>query len=348
MSAGALPSVMVDGRAAAHAFDGPEARARLARMVEDGTPKNTDRAYAADRRYFRSWYEISGFGEPELPIRADILIRFVVDHSEGLDPRVDAALVASGVKAKLGRLRISTISRRMAWVATWHRSNGYPSPLSGGPVQEALRMARKAAARRGFRPTKKKAALRETVQTLLANKAAPTAAEIRDDAMILFAFATGGRRRSEVAEARIEMLEEVDGEYVFHVGITKTEQEGSTRTVPVAGRAAGALRAWLGIVGASDGPIFRRVERDGRIGTRRLSDRTVARVVQRRAAAAGLDPKAFGGHSLRSGFITESGRQGKNIFDAMQLSGHKSMQSVVGYHQAGAALSNEAGRLMDL
>jgi integrase len=37
---------------------------------------------------------------------------------------------------------------------------------------------------------------------------------------------------------------------------------------------------------------------------RRLRDREVARIVKRRAAAAGLDPAEFAGHSLRSGHAT--------------------------------------------
>lgn len=348
MSAGSLAIVVERDPAGANALAAPETRARFSRMVEDATPPNTRRAYAADLRYFKSWFEICGFGEPSLPIAADILIRFVVDHMEGLDPKVDAALVAAGVKTKRGMHRISTVSRRMAAVATWHRSSGFPSPLSGGPVQESLRLARKAAARRGHRPRKKKAALRETVQSLLANKTSPSQADVRDDAMILFAFASGGRRRSEVVEARIENLEEIDGEYVYRLGITKTEQEGSDRAVPVAGRAAVALRSWLALVGEAEGPIFRAVDRHGNIGRTALNGRALARIVQRRAAAAGLDARIYGGHSLRSGFITESGRQGKSIFDAMQLSGHKSMQTVAGYHQAGTALANEAGRLFDL
>jgi integrase len=332
----------------AHALAAPEIRARFSRLIEDGTPPNTRRSYAADLRYFRSWFEISGFGEPSLPIRHDILVRFVVDHVEGLPAEVDAALVAAGVKARSGPARIATVTRKMAAVASWHRSAGFPSPLADGPVRDVLRRARQAAARRGHRPRKKKAALRETVQALLANKSAPSAADLRDDAMILFAFASGGRRRSEVVEARIENLEEIDGEFVYHLGITKTEQEGSDRTVPVAGRAAAALRAWLAVVGETEGPIFRAVDRHGNIGQSAMNGRAVARVVQRRAAAAGLDARIYGGHSLRSGFITESGRQGKSIFDAMKLSGHKSMQTVAGYHQAGTALANEAGRLLDL
>lgn len=347
MSAGSLAMVVEMDPAQAHALAAPEIRARFSRLIEDGTPPNTRRSYAADLRYFRSWFEISGFGEPSLPIRSDILVRFVVDHVEGLPEQVDAALVAAGVKTRSGLPRIATVSRKMAAVASWHRTAGFRSPLADGPVREVMRRARQAAARRGQRPRKKKAALRETVQALLANRSAPTAADVRDDAMILFAFASGGRRRSEVVEARIENLEEIDGEYVYRLGITKTEQEGSDRTVPVAGRAAAALRAWLALVAETEGPIFRAVDRHGNIGRTPLNGRAVARVVQRRAAAAGLDARIYGGHSLRSGFITESGRQGKSIFDAMQLSGHRSMQTVAGYHQAGTALANEAGRLFD-
>ena len=68
---------------------------------------------------------------------------------------------------------------------------------------------------------------------------------------------------------------------------------------------------------------------------------------KRRVAAAGLNSALFGGHSLRSGFLTEAGLQGKNLLEAMALSRHKTMQVAAGYHQSGAALHNEPASLAD-
>src|SRR3546814_6515186 len=52
----------------------------------------------------------------------------------------------------------------------------------------------------------------------------------------------------------------------------------------------------------------------GELTSHRMSDRAVARLVQRCAASAGLDPAKFAGHSLRSGFLTEAARGGASIF----------------------------------
>nr|MDP9121224.1 integrase [Acidobacteriota bacterium] len=70
----------------------------------------------------------------------------------------------------------------------------------------------------------------------------------------------------------------------------------------VLGRAAEALAAWLTAAGIDSGPLFRPIDRHGRVGARALSPYSVAQVVKRRAELSGLAPAGFGGHSLASGF----------------------------------------------
>ena len=60
------------------------------------------------------------------------------------------------------------------------------------------------------------------------------------------------------------------------------------------------------------------------IGTGRLADTTVVRVVKASARRVGLDPKLFAGHSLRSGFLTSAAGRGASIFKMMDQSRHKS------------------------
>jgi len=62
---------------------------------------------------------------------------------------------------------------------------------------------------------------------------------------------------------------------------------------------------------------------------------------------AGYDPTFFGAHSLRSGFVTEAGRQGVAARDAMAVSGHKSLAVFSGKFQAGAVMKNPAEALLD-
>jgi len=77
-----------------------------------------------------------------------------------------------------------------------------------------------------------------------------------------------------------------------------------------------------------------------------LSDRAIALVIQRRAALARLEGD-FGGHSLRSGFITEGARQGVALPALMAMTDHRSVASVIGYFQQGGAVNNPAARLSD-
>jgi integrase len=81
---------------------------------------------------------------------------------------------------------------------------------------------------------------------------------------------------------------------------------------------------------------------------RRLSDKTVARVVKRRAAACGLDPEAFSGHSLRAGFATSAGRAGVEERDIMRQTGHRSTAMVRRYIPEGALFRHNAAARVGL
>ncbi len=71
----------------------------------------------------------------------------------------------------------------------------------------------------------------------------------------------------------------------------------------------------------------------------------VARIVQRRATLAQL-PGDWAAHSLRSGFVTEAGRQGVPLGEVMAMTEHRSVGTVMGYFQAGALLSSRATDLL--
>ena len=66
----------------------------------------------------------------------------------------------------------------------------------------------------------------------------------------------------------------------------------------------------------------------------------------RRARLAGLEGD-FGGHSLRSGFVTEASRQGVSLPAIMPLTEHRAVSSVVGYFHSGSASDNPAARLLE-
>ena len=169
--------------------------------------------------------------------------------------------------------------------------------------------------------------------------------------------ASGGRRRSEVADARFADLHASDeSSYVYRLEHSKTTQEGARAgdhpDKPVRGAAGKAMREWLDAAGIKDGCIFRRIRGnrksagEGVVCHAGLTGEAVARIIKKHAAAAGVEGD-FSGHSARSGFLTEAGRQGVSLADAMALSGHRTAQTALGYMQVGELEHNPAAKLMD-
>jgi 3-hydroxyacyl-CoA dehydrogenase len=58
---------------------------------------------------------------------------------------------------------------------------------------------------------------------------------------------------------------------------------------------------------------------------------------------AGLDPKLFAGHSLRSGFLTSAAARGASIFKMADQSRHKSMDTLRGYVRDAEIFKHHAG-----
>jgi site-specific recombinase XerD len=66
-------------------------------------------------------------------------------------------------------------------------------------------------------------------------------------------------------------------------------------------------------------------------GAVRLTDRSVANIVTAYAERAGFDASTFSGHSLRSGFLTSAAANGASIFKMMDVSRHKSVDTLRRY-----------------
>ena len=173
---------------------------------------------------------------------------------------------------------------------------------------------------------------------------------VRDRAILLFAFMSGGRRRSEVARAQMKRLEaRPNGEFRYVIGATKTtrgDEPRRSREKPISGVAAAALSDWLTVGEVRSGAIFRRISRGGKIMASAITPETVRNIVKRLTDRAKLKG-TFSAHSIRSGFVTEAGIQGKNLFETMRLSGHKSVQSANRYYRERDVMDSPAARLID-
>jgi len=77
-------------------------------------------------------------------------------------------------------------------------------------------------------------------------------------------------------------------------------------------------------------------------GAARLSDHAVAVLVKKHAAAAGLDPAQFSGHSLRAGLVTSAARAGVPERVIMRQTGHRSVEMVLKYVRSANAFRENA------
>ena len=171
-------------------------------------------------------------------------------------------------------------------------------------------------------------------------------ATIRDRALLLIGFA-GAFRRSELVGLNADDIEETPEGLRITVRSSKTDQEGHGHVIAIPrGMIAcpvAALRDWLEAAAVTEGPVFRPIAKGGRIQPTRLTDRSVADIVKAHARRAGLDPKQFAGHSLRSGFLTSAAARGASIFKMGDQSRHKSMDTLRGYVRDAEIFKRHAG-----
>jgi integrase len=342
-------------------------QAAVRALLDQGESPNTVRSYRSGLRYWAAWFSVRYGQRLALPLPVPVVLQFIVDHAQrmddagrlvhGLPPAVDAALVAAGHKAAPGAPALATLVHRVSVLSKLHQLQGLANPCDDGRVRELMARMRRGYARRGAQQVNAKPALtREPLEALL-ETCDGSLVGLRDRALLLFAFASGGRRRSEVTAATLDNTRRQAAGWVYEMGVSKSNQAGRARAdshKPIVGRAAEALQAWLDAwqraaaaagLPAPCGALFRRIGKSGLPGAA-LSPQSVRLIVQARAQLAGLDP-AFSAHSLRSGFVTEAAAQNIPMAETMALTGHRSPASVLGYFRKGEVLNMRGAALLD-
>jgi integrase len=156
----------------------------------------------------------------------------------------------------------------------------------------------------------------------------------RDRALLCLGFA-GAFRRSELCALEVADLTEVPDGLRVLIRRSKGDQEGQGQEVPIPRgyrlRPVEAVQTWLAAAEISAGPVFRSVALGGKVSAAPLSNNSAARIVKRYARRVGLDPAAYGGHSLRSGFLTSAAEAGASVFKLSEVSRHRSLDTLRGY-----------------
>ena len=280
----------------------------------------TRRAYGTDFMLFRTWCEERQLGA--LPASPATVAAFLAHEA------------SRSVKA-------STIGRRTAAIRYAHKLAGPATPTDDELVKATVRGIRRTL---GTAKTKKAPATAERLLAMAANTV-PGSKGLRDRALLLLGFA-GAFRRSELVALNIEDVEGVQDGMKITIRHSKTDQEGVGQTIAIPfGRIACpvvALKEWIAIAGIQTGAIFRSVNRHGKVGER-LTDQSVSDIVKEHAERLRLNPKQFAGHSLRAGFLTSAASRGASIFKMMDVSRHRSVDTLRGYVRDAELFKDHAG-----
>jgi site-specific recombinase XerD len=290
---------------------------------------NTHRAYRADWAAFAAWCRQHDL--TPLPAMPSTLALYLTDQA--------------------GRLKASTLQRRLVAIAQVHRAASQRSPTEDAGVRSVWRGIRRTI---GVAQVGKAPLLTDDIKQLVA--ALPDSpAGLRDRALLLIGF-TGAFRRSELVALNTNDVQLVAEGAIVTIRRGKTDQEGTGERIGIPrGRQATtcpvlALRAWLACAGTSttgtNGPIFRAVDRNGRIRATRLSGRDVARIVKRAAERVGLHPADYAGHSLRAGLATSAAIAGVEERAIMAQTRHRSVTVARRYIRDGSLFrGNAAGQV---
>ena len=320
---------------------------RVAHYVDASLAPATRRAYSAALRSFRAWGAVC-------PASPETVAAYIAARADGVGGPRGSPLSPSTLAQHLAAIR-------------WEHLRLYPdtpSPTSHPCVVDTMAGIRREAARSGSgpgAPHRQAAATVERLALMVARIDRGTLKGKRDAALLLFGFASA-MRRSELAALEVGDLDVSGGGsgglpgLLVRVKRSKTDQEGRghTRAIlrstvegsdlcPVA-----ALGEWIEALaewspgGRVKGRLFRSITRHGRPG-QSLLPAAVSEVVKVYAAAAGFDPREFGGHSLRAGFVTSAAERGAKAERIMDHTGHSSIAMVRVYTRRADAFEDHAG-----
>jgi len=278
--------------------------------VRDSRAESTRRTYRKAWDHFCDW--CARHSLESLPATPETVALYVADLAERLKP--------------------STIEKHVAAISVAHQSKNLASPTRTPLVRSTLQGVRRI---KGVAKTKK-APVRVIHLWHLSEVLSDNLKGVRDKAIFLIGY-SGAFRRSELVAVDLSDLQFVDEGVRIRVRRSKTDQEGKGHikdighAINAANCPVKALKAWIEQAAITEGPLFRSVNRGGRVSDKRLSAQSVALVVKQVMKALGADPAEFSGHSLRAGLVTDSLKQGIQTQIIRQVTGHRSESTLAEY-----------------
>jgi len=230
--------------------------------------------------------------------------------------------------------KFSTLKRRLASISVIHKLSGHYIDTKHPMITENLMGIKRV---KGSYQKAKKPILINELKTIvnIINDEKNQKRKAKNKALILIGFA-GGFRRSELVEILSEDIDFVKEGVKIFIKRSKTDQsgEGMTKGIPYFSNQnycpVIALKDWIEKSQIKSGKIFD------------MSDKSVALIIKKYTAIAGLDSNKYSGHSLRSGFATSTAELGADERSIMAMTGHKTSQMVRRYIQEANLFKNNA------
>jgi integrase len=277
--------------------------------------ENTQRAYDADWRHFSSWLRRQSFSSlPPDPQTVGLYLTACMQGGKGKEP-----------------ISVATLERRLSGICWHYRQLGAALDARDRHIATVLAGIRR---QHGRPPVQKEAIFADELLAMLSVLDMDLRG-LRDRAILAIGFA-GGLRRSEIVGLDCGRDQSEDGTGWIEIfpsggagsgaagdggvlltingktGWREVEIGRGSRpdTCPVA-----LLETWMRLGRVNHGPLFRRIaKKNSDVAAERLTDKHVARLVQRTALAAGVRgdlpegerKRAFAGHSLRAGLASSA------------------------------------------
>lgn len=231
--------------------------------------------------------------------------------------------------------KASTIRRRISAISENYNASGdhVENPCRAWIVKEALiGLTRlKGTVQKGKTPI-----YWEEIEEMIHRMDLSSLQALRDRAVLLLGF-MGAFRRSELAGLDVEDIRKYPQGIVVTIRHSKTDQTsaGQQIGIPYLSHSSmdciHALQEWLTAAGITSGPLFRSFLKNGKVSSRRLSDKSINLIVKKYAASIDLNPEMYGAHSLRHGFATYAALQGVEERLIMKQTRHRSVEMVRRY-----------------
>ena len=203
----------------------------------------TRRAYQCDYAGFTAWCGIQGL------------------TSLLAEPATVAGFLAAAANAGS---KPATLTRRMAAIRYAHRLAGHPTPTDAEPVRTVMRGIRR---QKGSPPEQKAAATADRLRDMLTT-IPDTLTGKRERALLGLGMA-GAFRRSGLVALEVRDLVRIPGGLQVMIRQSKTDQEGRGHVIAILRglrlRPVRAVQDWLDAAGIADGPVFRAIDRQGRM-----------------------------------------------------------------------------------